>query len=464
MSPLNTNPNRSITSDKSHHGRQSSQDDLHKHQDASDEQAKYLPTFPDVKWDPLVETMDFVDKGHKADPKKRSLLEAATAVEHLTPLIGTELSGIDMRHLTEQQKNDLALLVAERGVVFFRNQQISVEEQGELSNYLGPAYRHPSSGIPEGLDEVQVIYTDSESRRKTGGFTKNFAWHSDASYEQQPPGIAMLKMLTVSEYGCDTMWASCTGLYSLLSPHLQEYIEKLEVLHSGLNESWDARALGLPLRREYVENTHPVVRVHPVTGWKSIFVNSASATRIVKIPKSESDAVLELCNKQLAENPDLQLQFRLKKNDVAIWDNRVVCHTSFSTGGVYTRHGVQVMHTAELPLSIGEFEKTYGRVAEDRKGRMEINEVVDLPVQEKKPSTTEPASVEVQKVTPNPKTEDSPEQVVVTVPKPIEAPKEITAPVQRQKTPLRRSSWGFSEKKWGILAPFHWIRISKGTT
>ncbi|KAG8928787.1 hypothetical protein FRC02_006461 [Tulasnella sp. 418] len=340
--------------------------------EGSYEYEKYMPTYLDVKWEPLG-PVAFEDKGRKADPNKRSLLQAATEVEHLTPLIGTELSGIDLRSLTEQQKNDLALLVAERGVVVLRNQSISVEELVKLSHYYGPAYKHPFAGTVKGIEEVNVVYGDSKMQTDWKEYGKKGTWHNDASYENQPPGIAILKMITVSQYGVDTVWGSCTGLYSSLSPPLQMYLEKLEAIHSGEIQAYAARSTGRPIRRTAVDPAHPLVRVHPVTGWKSIFADGAFTTRIPGIPKSESDAVLSFLAEELANNPDLQVRFRCKKNDVVLWDNRVVNHTALGNGNSHKRHGLLVMHQAESPLSVTEYETTFSKPAEDRKGRLEVD-------------------------------------------------------------------------------------------
>lgn len=113
------------------------------------------------------------------------------------------------------------------------------------------------------------------------------------------------------------------ALYSSLSPHLQEYLEKLTALHSAVEQADGARAAGLHVRREPVETVHPVVRVHPVTGWKSIYVNPGFTRRIVGVPKIESDLVLNFLFDQIAGNTDIQVRFKWEPNSIALWDNRV---------------------------------------------------------------------------------------------------------------------------------------------
>lgn len=98
-------------------------------------------------------------------------------------------------------------------------------------------------------------------------------WHSDVSYELQPPSTTSLKLLTGPETGGDTLWSSGYALYSSLSPGLQVYLEGLSALHSAVAQADGARAAGIPVRREPIETVHPVIRVHPATGWKSVYVN-----------------------------------------------------------------------------------------------------------------------------------------------------------------------------------------------
>lgn len=94
-------------------------------------------------------------------------------------------------------------------------------------------------------------------------------------------------------------------------------------MHSAGAQAAGARAAGTHVRRTEIDTVHPVVRVHPVTGWKSVYVNPGFTRRIVGVPKAESDAVLAFLFNQISENHDFQVRFRWEKDSVAIWDNRV---------------------------------------------------------------------------------------------------------------------------------------------
>ncbi|KAH6909157.1 alpha-ketoglutarate-dependent sulfonate dioxygenase [Coprinopsis sp. MPI-PUGE-AT-0042] len=328
--------------------------------------AHYKPHFPNVSWEPLGE-IDVVDRGTHADSSKKNLFSAATKVTHLTPAIGTEIEGIDLRQLTEAQKDELALLVAERNVVFFRDQEIDINEQLDLARHWGPLHKHATTPITaNGLEEVHVVFNDSSRRPDSSAFSKLELWHSDVTYELQPPGPTSLKVITGPEVGGDTLWSSGYALYSSLSPGFQKYLEGLSAVHSGVAQAEGNRAAGLPVRRKEVESVHPLVRVHPATGWKSVFVNPGFTRRIVDIPKAESDTILNFLFRQISENPDFQVRFKWQTNSIAIWDNRVTTHSATFDFWPATRHALRATPHAERPLSVEAYEQQYGKQAKDR--------------------------------------------------------------------------------------------------
>lgn len=343
--------------------------------------ARYKPSFPAISWDPLKE-FKVTDRGHYADPPKRNLFSAAKKVKHLTPAIGTEILGIDLRQLSDPQKDELALLVAERGVVFFRDQEINIHEQLDLARYFGPLHKHATTPVPKepGLEEVHVVYNDASRRPDPSAFSKFELWHTDVSYELQPPSTTSLKLLTGPEYGGDTIWSSGYALYSSFSPGFQKYLEGLTALHSAVDQADGARAAGLHVRREPVESIHPVVRVHPVTGYKSVYVNSGFTRRIIGVPKAESDSILQFLFHQIAENPDFQVRFHWEPNSIAFWDNRIVTHSAIFDFWPATRHALRATPHGEKPQSVEEYERETGKVAKDKLIETLKEQGVDLSV------------------------------------------------------------------------------------
>lgn len=232
----------------------------------------YKPSFPKVNWAPL-ELQEFEEKGFKADKSKKNLLGAATKVDHLEPAIGTELLGINLYELTDEQKDELALLAAERSVVILRNQPIDIHKQLDLGRYFGPLHKHATTPVPrqEGLEEVHVIYSDSSKRPDPSAYTKTDLYHSDVTYELQPPSTTILQVITAPEKGGSTIFSSGYYAYDSFSPNFQKYLESLYAIHSSYEQANGSRAAGTHVRREPISTVHPVVRVHP--GKLSIFLD-----------------------------------------------------------------------------------------------------------------------------------------------------------------------------------------------
>ena len=159
------------------------------------EHTDLLPSFPDIHWDPIPE-IPYRDKGLDGFEDFRELRKAATDIFDYTPKIGTEISGINLAKLTDAQKNDLARLIAVRGVVFFRAQDgFDIDAQRELGRYFGTLHKHGTTSVPRraGLEDVHVVYTDEKSKDQRAYFTPTFLWHSDVSdWDIQPPRIELI--------------------------------------------------------------------------------------------------------------------------------------------------------------------------------------------------------------------------------------------------------------------------------
>jgi sulfonate dioxygenase len=290
----------------------------------------FRPSFPDKIWAPL-EEVPYNDKGLLGNPSFKNLLANATDVFDYNPKIGTEIHGIDLANLSDAAKNDLALLIATRGVVFFRNQKnFDIAAQRELGAYYGSLHKHATTAVPKrgDLDDVHVVYTDEKSKDQRAMFAPTFLWHSDVTYELQPPSYTSLKVLTGPPRGGggDTLWSSQYAAYDALSASMQKYLESLTALHSSHMQAEGSRAIGRTVRREPIITEHPLIRSHPVTGWKSLFFNPGFVTKIVGIPKVESDMIISYLN-EVVSTQELHVRFQWGKDDVAFWDNRVTVST-----------------------------------------------------------------------------------------------------------------------------------------
>lgn len=147
------------------------------------EYSHLLPSFPDIFWPPISE-VQYEDRGLKGDPNFSRLLSAFSEHFDYHPKIGTEIHGIRLNQINDDQKNDLARLIATRGVVVFRNQtDFSVHEQRKLGEYFGVLHRHATTSVPRcsGLEDVHVVHSDGTSQDMRAVFKPSFLWHSDVS-------------------------------------------------------------------------------------------------------------------------------------------------------------------------------------------------------------------------------------------------------------------------------------------
>ncbi|KZO89535.1 TauD-domain-containing protein [Calocera viscosa TUFC12733] len=202
-----------------------------------------------------------------------------------------------------EQKDQLALLVAKRGVVVFRDQEIGPEGLHDLAAYYGPLHIHSVGGslANDRYPGSLVVWNDGTKPLDQIAYDlENSGWHSDQTFEINTPGLTSLKIINGPKTGGDTCWASGYVIYSQFSPQMQTYLETLYALHSSDQQKRSAEERGVYIRRPQADCIHPVVRVHPVTGMKSIFVNGSYTRRIIGIPKAESDAVLRMIYDMIA--------------------------------------------------------------------------------------------------------------------------------------------------------------------
>ncbi|KAL1404849.1 hypothetical protein Q8F55_008460 [Vanrija albida] len=298
------------------------------------------------------------ERGAHADKEKRALLGAAAEVITLSPNIGTEIVGLQLAALTDTQKDELALLVAERGVVFFRDQQLSPQAQLALGAYFGKPDIHPVGSYVPGLKGVSVI-TDEFARTNPGETDfrtplGSYHWHIDIGYEEQPPGITHLHLDAVPETGGDTYWASGYTAYDKLSPPLQAFIDGLEALHRSLHEYEDPASPTGP--KVPVITAHPLVRVHPATGWKALFIDRRFTIGIKGFKHQDGQALLNHLFDVYETSRDAQIRFRWTPGTSALWDNRVTIHSAVHDYGDDThaapRHGTRVSSLAERPVPV----------------------------------------------------------------------------------------------------------------
>ncbi|KAI5861459.1 TauD-domain-containing protein [Durotheca rogersii] len=333
----------------------------------------YLPVYDEVTKFPPTEPFEFVDRGLAADKAKPHLLglkDPNVKITKLTPRVGTEITGLQLSELTDEQKNELALLIAERGVVVFRGQNfkdIGVEKQKEFGSYFGRLHVHPVGSHVDGAIEFHNIYLGPDNLYRAQFRSDRLTttgYHSDVSYEHQPPGITLLTLLAVPTTGGDTAWVSQVAAYERLSDPIKTLLEGLRAEHSGFPQADRATRDGKFVRRDPVTSYHPIVRVHPVTGEKALFINPGFTKRIIGLKQEESDALLQLLFKHISQSADLQVRVKWDDETVSLWDNRVTAHTAISDYDVNVaaeglRHGFRITTLAERPVGVNGLETVW---------------------------------------------------------------------------------------------------------
>lgn len=178
------------------------------------------------------------DRASFADPEKKALLSAATKTD-LTESIGSVLSGVQLSQLTPTQLDELALLVNERGVVFFRDQDLTTETQVRLFEHYGVLDKHPAQ-----KDVKHVVISGStRDHREMANYTPwpQGDFHADTSFEVNPPSYSLLRMEEHPEVGGDTAWVSGYGLYDTLSDAMKRFVEGLHAVHTSRVSCSDVR-------------------------------------------------------------------------------------------------------------------------------------------------------------------------------------------------------------------------------
>jgi taurine dioxygenase len=229
-------------------------------------------------------------------------------VVRLSGSLGAEVRGISLARVGRAEADEIRALLMEHQVLFFPDQQLSPEEHVAFGRHFGQLEGHPNLDNPFSHDQPEIF----ELAASRGGVADE--WHSDITFQPQPSVMAILHMVRCPAVGGDTMWASMYKAYEELSAPLRDLCDGLTALHDAL-----------PHGKPELMAVHPVVRVHPVTGRKSLFVNEHFTRRIVELSHSESEALLGYLTRWVS-NPRFTVRYRWSKGTVAMWDNRCTQH------------------------------------------------------------------------------------------------------------------------------------------
>ncbi|WP_421997597.1 TauD/TfdA dioxygenase family protein [Reyranella sp.] len=266
-------------------------------------------------------------------------------IDKLTPIIGAEIGGIDLSQpLGNRQHDELHRALAENLVIFFRDQHVSPDQHLAFGRMFGDLHVHPAAPHEAGKPELMVIHADKDSPRANGE-----GWHTDVSCDLEPPMGSILYIKTCPPKGGDTLFASMYAAYEALSDRMKAYLEGLTAIHDGEQVYRGLyRNYGVADKPEYPRAEHPVIRTHPVTGRKALYVNRGFTRALVGVPRDESDGILRYLYEHM-ENPLFQCRFRWRENSIAFWDNRCVQHRAMWDYWPHTRSGNRVTVAGDKP-------------------------------------------------------------------------------------------------------------------
>ena len=244
-------------------------------------------------------------------------------VRPLTTSIGAEIRGVDCaKPLDDGTVDAIRAVWLERLVVFFPDQDLDTDQQVAFARHFGTVTEgHPVEKPPAGRPELHAI--DGLKDRT------NF-WHSDISFMKEPAMASLLYSVVVPEVGGDTMWVNTRAAYGALGEPVQRFCDGLHAFHyseyyaqvvdEGAGNTWHGKPLDklLPV-------LHPVVRVHPETGDKALFVNPGFTIALADVPASQGKAILRMLYDHMTQ-PEFLIRYKWSPGTLAFWDNRATMH------------------------------------------------------------------------------------------------------------------------------------------
>ena len=247
-------------------------------------------------------------------------------VKRLSPSIGGEIHGVDLSKPLGSELKELiyeALLVYK--VIFFRDQNISTEEHINFSKNFGELEIHPFAPKKEDFPEVLVITHNENSKGREN------TWHSDVTWRKEPSLGSVLRMIQKPAHGGDTLFADMYAAYDGLPDHVKEKLDGAIAVHDFANfrnrlikDGKSAEEIQA-FNEEYPMPEHPVIRTHPDTQKKVIYVNAAF-TQYIKDWKEEDSKEMLTYLYSRASVPEYQCRFAWEENSIAFWDNRACQH------------------------------------------------------------------------------------------------------------------------------------------
>jgi taurine dioxygenase len=249
-------------------------------------------------------------------------------VTRVSRTFGAVVSGVDIRQDLEQPLIDeLRALLVEHKVLFFREQPLSPQAQRDFAARFGPLHVHPIYPVLPELPEILLLDNHQAF------LPDNDNWHTDVTFSKTPPLAGLLAAKRIPSVGGDTLWSDSAAAYAALSEPMRRLLDGLTAQHSVAKSFPPERWQNDPAFKDRYERavakhppvTHPVVRTHPVSRRKGLFVNEGFTTHINELEPRESETLLRFLYSHVARQ-EFTIRWRWSVDDVAFWDNRNTQH------------------------------------------------------------------------------------------------------------------------------------------
>jgi taurine dioxygenase len=276
----------------------------------------------------------------------------------VTPDLGAEISGVDLRSASADTIAAIQQAFAKHSVLFIRDQDLTLDDQLAVTRKFGSVLRVPYvQGVASHPDVIAVLKEASEKKISTFGGT----WHTDFSFLAEPPAATLLYSVELPPVGGDTIWSSQYLAYNALSDGMKALLDPLRAVHTG----WPHGTMGpnpdVPVSKsiQMVRNdptadrevVHPVVRIHPVTGKKALFVNPVYTQRFEGMTVAESKPLLDYLH-QHSVRAEFCCRFRWSPGTLTMWDNRCLMHLAVNDYDGHRRLLYRTTTAGEAPSGV----------------------------------------------------------------------------------------------------------------
>jgi taurine dioxygenase len=268
----------------------------------------------------------------------------------MSPALGAVLEGVRLApEMDAETVSGVRAALLQYKVLWFRGQSLDAASLTAVAARFGtPTEAHPVEPSLEGHPEVLPLDSEEGARADV--------WHSDLTFQECPPLGAILHALEIPTVGGDTMWADMSGAYQSLSEPLRTFVHGLKATHSarkagGYFAGRDPTGGEAAGRTAVTSARHPVVRTHPETGQRSLFVNPLFTDKVDGLRRRESDALLGLLH-EVAVAPERLVRWKWEDGDVAFWDNRCTMHYALLDFGSDRRRMLRVALQGDAPAGV----------------------------------------------------------------------------------------------------------------